>query len=116
MKNYFTLALTLILTLALMAGCRRSEPKDTTAATGTTTAPATTVPATQNTTLPSTETTRPSVTEGTGNSGSSDASDGLLDGAMDDAIDDRFGGPNYRTRGINSIRPSGRVSSVSSLA
>ena len=33
MKNYFTLALTLILTLALMAGCRRSEPKDTTAAT-----------------------------------------------------------------------------------
>lgn len=100
MKNFIALALTLILTLALMAGCRRSEPKDTTAATETTAAPATTVPATQNTTRPTTEATRPSVTEGTKNTDPSDVSDGLLDDAIDDAVDDMTGGRSHRTRGI----------------
>lgn len=65
MKKFTALALILVLTLCLMAGCRRNVPQDTSAPTQTTTAPTTrptTAPTTQPTTRPTTApTTQPTM-------------------------------------------------------
>lgn len=106
MKKFIALALILVLTVCLMAGCRRNVPQDTSAPTETTTAPTsrpttapTTAPTTRPTTAPTTQpTTAPATQPTTG------ATEGLLpDGDMlpGDIDGDENGGamPGARGRG-----------------
>jgi len=99
MKKFYSIALVLVLTVAVLTGCRSNSPADTSSAT--TSAPtrpstaATSAPTTMPTTMPTTQATQPS-TDMTGPD-----MEGLIPGT-DDTIDPT-NGANQDATGVGTI-------------